>query len=87
MTETETLILIRPADGDVRYFLEDADGTRNLEEAAWCDWHSDGRLLLATRAGELALLEFAGKQRRVVWRKDLNDLAPERTHAPGWARR
>ncbi len=59
-----------------------------IEDAAWADWDRRGRLLIASRSGELRIEEVdAGGARLVVQRHDLSTLKPTvPAPAPEWAR-
>jgi hypothetical protein len=72
----------------LEYFLQDGTGDIvPLAEAAWADWDHQGRLLMATRNGELAVCECRGIQLSRVWSEDLRDRTPNPQPAPAWAGR
>jgi hypothetical protein len=54
-----------------------------LVDAQWADWTVDGRLLVATTAGELQVRDGA----EVVWREDLAGLEPDPQPPPAEAAR
>jgi len=58
-----------------------------LPEIAWADWDHNGRLLMATRDGELAICECVGMKLERVWSQSLRDLTPDPQPAPAWAGR
>jgi hypothetical protein len=72
----------------VEYFLQDSpDDVKPLPEAAWADWDGSGRLLVATRAGELEVRRCNGGVQERIWSADLRGLAPDPQPAPPWAGR
>ena len=75
-----------PGRGPARYRLASADGTeRALEGVQWADWARDGRLLVATTAGELQVREDP-RVPDPSWRLDLAALAPVTGEPPPDAR-
>jgi hypothetical protein len=54
-----------------------------LVDAQWADWTADGRLLVATTAGELQVRDGVD----VVWRDDLAGLEPDPQPPPAEAAR
>jgi hypothetical protein len=58
-------------------------GDEVLVDAQWADWTVDGRLLVATTAGELQVRDGA----EVVWREDLAGLEPDPQPPPAEAAR
>jgi hypothetical protein len=72
----------------VHYLREEADGRITpLPEAAWADWDERGRMLMATRAGAVCVVEARGDAWVETWSQDLRDLAPAPVEAPAWAQR
>lgn len=71
----------------VQYLREDADGRLTALPAAWADWDRQGRLLMATRAGEVCVCEARGDLWEETWSHDLRDLVPAPATAPDWAQR
>ena len=72
----------------LEYFLQDRPGdVVPLAEAAWADWDPQGRLLMATRDGELVVFECRGTQLSRVWSEDLRHQTPNPQPAPAWAGR
>ena len=69
-----------------RYSLEFDDRVIELAELQWADWTTDGRLLVATRAGVLEIREVDGDKAEVVFAADLAGLDPSPQAAPAWAR-
>ncbi|MFI6482193.1 hypothetical protein ACIBH1_29975 [Nonomuraea sp. NPDC050663] len=65
----------------VRYELDGVE----LDDVGWADWDGRGRLLVATRQGEVAILERRGGWAR-TWSHDLNGLEPDPAESPEWAR-
>jgi hypothetical protein len=59
-----------------------------LTGAAWADWDSRGRLLLATVSGTLEIHDRApAGTRAAAWSHDLGGLRPDPAPAPDWAGR
>ena len=58
-------------------------GDEVLVDAQWADWTVDGRLLVATTAGDLQVRDGA----EVVWREDLAGLEPDPQPPPAEAAR
>ena len=56
-----------------------------LPDVAWADWDPRGRLLLATRGGELRIVEVAGSGLEMTWALDLSAARPDPTPPPPWA--
>jgi hypothetical protein len=72
----------------VEYFLQDTpEDVTPLPEAAWADWDHQGRLLMATRDGELTVCECEGTRLSRIWSEDLRDRIPNPEPAPAWAGR
>lgn len=72
----------------LEYFLQDRpEDFAPLREAAWADWDHQGRLLMATRDGELTVCECQGTRLNRVWSEDLRDRSPNPQPAPAWAGR
>ncbi|GAA0999942.1 hypothetical protein GCM10009555_101830 [Acrocarpospora macrocephala] len=70
----------------VSYLREEDDGTLTpLPEAAWADWDSEGRLLMATRDGEVKIIERQSGAWTQTWSQDLRDLIPDPAPSPAWA--
>jgi hypothetical protein len=70
----------------VHYWLE-ADGEiEPLPDLQWADWDAGGRLLAATRSGQLQLRVLDGNRGTVAFEADLSALAPSPAPAPEWAR-
>jgi hypothetical protein len=73
---------------NLEYFLQDRpEDFAPLREAAWADWDHQGRLLMATRDGELAVCECQGTRLNRVWSEDLRARSPNPQPAPAWAGR
>lgn len=73
--------------GQISYELVEGGGATPLEDAQWADWHSDGRLLVATRDGKLQIRGYSGGPLAVEWEFDLRPLSPDPSPPPGEARR
>ncbi len=72
--------------GSTRYLREDATGGRTpLPEASWADWDARGRLLMATHAGEVKIVERRSGAWAQTWSRDLNGLTPDPAPSPPWA--
>ena len=72
----------------LEYFLQDSPADFvPVADAAWADWDHQGRLLMATHSGELAVCECRGTQLNRVWSEDLRDRTPNPQPAPEWASR
>ncbi len=70
----------------VSYLREEDDGSLTpLPEAAWADWDSKGRLLMATREGSVKIIERRSGTWAETWSHDLRDLTPAPTPPPSWA--
>ena len=70
----------------VHYLREEGDGRITpLPKAAWADWDQRGRLLMATRAGAVCVLEARANAWVETWSQNLCDLAPKPVEAPVWA--
>jgi hypothetical protein len=70
----------------LEYFLQDGPGdVAPLGEAAWADWDHQGRLLMATRDGQLAVCKCQGTRLSRVWSEELRDRTPNPEPAPVWA--
>ena len=70
---------------DAAYALDEGCGQRALDGVQWADWAPDGRLLVATTAGELQVRDPDGGG--VAWRTDLAGREPESTSPPPEASR
>jgi hypothetical protein len=71
----------------VRYSLE-ADGRLTLlDDLQWADWDRDGRLLVATRTGQLEVRIFGSGAEQTVFKENLALLDPKPIPAPDWAQR
>jgi hypothetical protein len=70
--------------GESSYSIDNGSGPQILEDVQWADWSADGRLLVATKAGQLQWRD--GDGREVRWETDLAALTPERTPPPPEAR-
>ena len=68
-----------------RGVLSEAEDVHVLDGVHWADWASDGRLLVATTAGELQVRAADGTT--VVWRHDLAAMAPDPAPPPPEAAR
>ena len=68
------------------YLVEDGSRTTLLDDVGWADWDARGRLLVATRAGQIQVREPAAGTWSTAWSHDLNGLEPDPTEAPAWAR-
>ena len=75
--------LARP--GRSRGALSEVPEARPLDGLHWADWSADGRLLVATAAGELQVRAPDGHT--IVWRHDLAAMTPDPHEAPAEAAR
>ena len=71
----------------VRYWLECEERLRPLDEVQWADWDREGRLLVATRSGQLQIWEVARGDMEVLSEHDVCGLEPSPIPAPDWAHR
>ena len=71
---------------EVAYLLEDGERPTFLDDVGWADWDPNGRLLVATRGGEIQVREPVAGRWRTTWSHDLNGLEPDPAEAPAWAR-
>jgi hypothetical protein len=71
---------------EVAYLLDETDHPTLLEDVGWADWDVTGRLLVATRGGEIQVRERTDGTWRTTWSRDLNGLEPDPVEAPLWAR-
>lgn len=71
----------------VRYTLERGKERTDLNDLQWADWDAGGRLLVATRCGQLAVRELSGAGFRTLCEEDLSALGPDPVEAPEWATR
>lgn len=76
----------------VSYSLESGTQALRLDDVQWADWDADGRLLVATRDGRLAIRQLHAESKmgngfETVFEQDLSLLEPNPTPAPAWARR
>lgn len=78
---------MEPRRGPARYAIADASGAEQpLEDAQWAEWDERGRLLVATRAGELQIREIPTSP-APSWRFDTALLTPAPAPPPAAAHR
>jgi hypothetical protein len=78
---------MEPAEGGVRYALATAGPDEMaLPAVQWADWSRDGRLLVATTAGELQVRQDP-RDDEPSWRHDLSTMTPVPEPPPDDARR
>lgn len=70
---------------EIGYALDRGGEATPLPEIAWADWDGNGRLLVATRSGELRIAELTGAGLETTWAFDLSTARPDPTPAPQWA--
>ena len=76
-----------PGRGPARYALTVDDGPEQpLAGVQWADWARDGRLLVATTAGELQVRDDP-RSPQPSWRHDLAPLTPTPEPPPAEAHR
>lgn len=75
----------QPVQGGVRYRFDGPGGVRPLEGIQWADWAPDGRLLVATAAGELQVRDEP-RDAEPSWRRDLAGMTPSPAEPPPDAR-
>ena len=69
----------------VQYSIE-ADGQLTLlDDVQWADWDQHGRLLVATRSGNLQVRTVSSGKTQILFEEDLASLAPNPVPAPDWA--
>lgn len=71
----------------VRYSLESEKNVEFLDDLQWADWDREGRLLVATRSGNLQIRNVTGDHFEILFEEDLSILEPNPTPAPAWAQR
>jgi hypothetical protein len=77
----------------VRYSLESDGALVLLDELQWADWHTDGRLLVATHDGRLQVRSVGPRGAKgggasggaIDFDEDLGGRAPDPAPAPDWA--
>jgi len=69
----------------VRYSMEAEGDIEILDDLQWADWDREGRLLVATRSGELQVRLLTGSGSHIIFKEDLSCLAPSPMSAPSWA--
>ncbi len=69
----------------VSYWLEDGKDLHPLDEIQWADWDRHGRLLVATRSGQLQIRRLEGSRAIIQHEWDLSTLQPTPRLAPAWA--
>lgn len=69
----------------VRYALATDQTLHLLEDLQWADWDHQGRLLVATRQGDLQIRELRGDRPQTLFSVDLAALQPQPVPAPAWA--
>lgn len=57
-----------------------------LDDLQWADWDSKGRLLVATRDGNLQVRITMPKGFETEFEEDLAGLTPDPAPSPDWAR-
>jgi len=70
----------------IHYWLETDNGIQLLDHLQWADWDSQGRLLAATRSGNLQICLLDGDGFEILFEEDLSLLEPDPVAAPTWAR-
>ena len=71
----------------INYWLERDGEIQLLNHLQWADWDPDGHLLVATRSGQLQILDFNGDRSEVLFEEDLSLFEPSPTPTPAWAGR
>ena len=71
----------------VRYSLESGENVELLDDLQWADWDREGRLLVATRSGNLQIRNVTADHSEILFEEDLSILEPNPTPAPAWAQR
>jgi hypothetical protein len=66
-----------PRTGAVAYRILTGAEEETLDGVQWADWAADGRLLVATRAGELQIREAGGWSTAAAVAADLSQLGPD----------
>lgn len=66
-----------PAWGQPSYAIVDGAVQRQLDAVQWADWDRAGRLLVATRAGQLEVRDEPFSAADIVWSADLAPLRPD----------
>jgi hypothetical protein len=61
------------------------DQPRTLQDVVWADWDAGGRLLIATKLGELRIEELHNDKQITIAYHDLRSLSPDPQPAPEWA--
>jgi hypothetical protein len=69
----------------VTYALESEGDIQLLDDVQWADWDAQGRLLVATRSGQLQIRDLPQSPQQVTWEIDLAGEQPAPTVAPVWA--
>jgi hypothetical protein len=70
---------------DVRYWLENGEDLKLLDDVQWADWDERGQLLRATRDAKLQICTLRGLDPEVRFEVDLALLEPNPQPAPAWA--
>jgi len=71
----------------VSYSLESDGDLKQLDELQWADWDREGRLLVATRSGNLQVWNLDSDGPEILFEQDLSLLEPNPIPAPAWAQR
>lgn len=66
----------------VLYSLEVNGGLEILDDLQWADWDQQGRLLVATRSGQLQIRRLSGKEFSIEFDVDLCQFRPEPSPSP-----
>lgn len=69
----------------VTYALETEGNIQLLDDVQWADWDAQGRLLVATRSGQLQMRDLRHRQDPILFEVDLAAAQPAPTPAPAWA--
>lgn len=65
--------------------LEQAGAREPIVGAVWTDWDPEGRLLIATIAGQVRIERFHGESRELMYEFDTSTLEPCPRQTPEWA--
>ncbi len=71
----------------VLYSLEVDGELAIFHDMQWADWDQEGRLLVATRSGQLQIRKLNGKDFSVEFNVDLGQFQPDPAEPPDWATR
>jgi hypothetical protein len=73
--------------GDALYALTQGNEVWPLTDVQWADWDPTGRLLVATKLGQLQIRAIDGRAESILDEVDLSDFTPDPKPAPSEARR